>query len=157
MGMFDDLLTAINQYPSEDVTISVTDFEEPGTHINVGETCRFRVRVQNNGQLDMRDVRLHIEGSEFASVTVTNFLGTPLGFSSSVVSGGRNIDAHSSATFGDFHIRADAATPNAGTADRDLFTIHIRSFDAGLEHIFRDHRHHAGSPEVAYNRHIHPA
>ena len=156
MGMFDDLLTAINQYPSEDVTISVTDFKEPGSHINVGETCSFRVRVENNGQLDMRDVRLHVEGSDFTSVSVTNFLGIPTSFSDSVISGGRNIDAHGSATFGDFHVHADAATPDGGTVDRDLFTVHISSFDAGLEHILRDHSHHAGNPEVAYNRHIHP-
>ncbi len=156
MGMFDDLLAATNGYPSENVTISVTDFKEPGGHINVGETCSFRVRVENNGQLDMRDVKLHVEGSDFTRVSVTDFLGIPTGFSDSVISGGRNIDAHSSATFGDFHMHADASTPEGGTADRDLFTVHISSFDADLHHILRDHRHHAGSPEEAFSRHIHP-
>ncbi len=158
MGMYDDLLTAANDYPSDNIVISVTDFQEPGTHINVGETCSFKVRVENNGQLDMKDVKLHVEGSEFASVSVTDFLGFfPTGFSNSVISGGRNIDAHSSETYGDFHIRASAATPDGGTENRDLFTIHISKFDADMHHILSDHSHHAGSPEEAYNRHIHPA
>ncbi|MEN8374743.1 MAG: hypothetical protein ABFS34_04785 [Gemmatimonadota bacterium] len=156
MGMLDDLLAAINTYPSDSVTVDVVDFEEPGAHINVKEICRFRVRVRNNGQLDMRNVRLHVEGSRFASVSVTDFLGIPTNFGSSVISGGRNIDAHASATFGDFHMRADAATGDGGTEDEDLFTIHVSSYDANLEHILRDHSHHAGNPEEAYHRHIHP-
>ena len=104
----------------------------------------------------MRDVKLHVEGSDFTRVSVTDFLGIPTGFSDSVISGGRNIDAHASATFGDFHVHADAATPEGGTASRDLFTVHISSFDADLQHILKDHGHHAGSPEAAYSRHIHP-
>ena len=155
--MIDDLSKAINEYPGEDVTITVTDFQEPGTHINVGETCSFRVQVTNNGQLDMKHVRLHVEGSEFASVSVTAFLGKPVSFGYSVISGGRDVDAHSSVTFGDFHMQADEATPGGGTENRDLFTIHISSFDAALGHILTDHGHHAGSPEERYNRHIHPA
>jgi hypothetical protein len=157
MGMIDDLLTAINEYPSEDVAISVAEFNEPGGHINTGETCNFKVRIQNNGQLDMKDVRLHLEGTRFARITASNFLGIPFGFSGSTITGGQNIDSHSSKTFGTFYMRADAATPDGGAANRDLFTIHISSFDAGLDHVLRDHSHHAGDPETAYNRHIHPA
>ncbi|MCH8863104.1 MAG: hypothetical protein IID51_11405 [Proteobacteria bacterium] len=157
MGMIDDLLTAINEYPREDVAISVTNFKEPGGHINVGETCSFKVKIENNGQLDMKDVRLHLEGTRYARVTATNIFGFPFGFSGSAITGGQNINSHSNKTFGTFHMRADAATPNEGTENRDLFKIHISSFDADLDHVLRDHSHHAGNPEAAYNRHIHPA
>ena len=157
MGMIDDLLTAINEYPSERVEIHVTDFQEPGTHINVGENCTFNVRVENNGMLDMKNVRLHVEGSAFASVALTGIFGLPAKFESSVISGPRHIDAHASVTFGVFHMHADAATPDGGSENRDLFTAHISSFDADLEHVLRDHGHHAASPEEAYVRHIHPS
>ena len=157
MGMIDDLLTAINEYPSQQVTIDVTNFQEPDGHINVGENCTFNVRVENNGMLDMQNVKLHVEGSAFASVALTGFFGTPGSFGSSVISGPRHIDAHASATFGVFHMHADAATPDEGKENRDLFTVHISSFDADLEHVLSDQTHHAGSPEEAYNRHIHPS
>ena len=160
MGMIDDLATALNEYPGEHVVITITDFKEPGTHINVDEICSFNARVENNGHLDMKNVKLHVEATRFTSVSVTTagFLGVgvPVSFGNSVVSGGRDVNAHSTVTYGDFHMRAVGATPDGGTARRDLFTVHISTFDAGLENILKDHSHHAGNPEVAYARHIHP-
>ena len=157
MGVLEDLQTAFNQYPDENVTISVINFVEPEIHINVDEQCTFNVRVQNSGHLDLRNVILHIVGSEFASLTATrNVWGNPVNFTQgSSFSESRNIDADDNATFGPIHMRADAATPDAGEANRDLFTIHISTFDVDLDHILRDHSHHAGSPEEVYNRHIH--
>ena len=157
MSLIDDLLTAINNYPSEDVEISITNFSEPGTHINQGELCSFEVKVENNGQLDMINVKLHIEGSNWASVAVSAWHGGPTGFSSSAISEARDVKSHTSTTFGRFYMMADTATPDHGQADRDLFTVHLSTYDADLEHLLRGHGHHAGNPEEPYNRHIHPA
>ena len=151
MGMIDDLLSAIDDYPEESVEISIVDFREPGTHINVNETCSFRVRVENNGPLDLDDLILHIESSGFTRVG-----RTPLAFSDVISSGRRDVDAHSSVTYGTFFMRADSATGNQGQLEEDLISVHISGFNASLQHILRDHSHHSGDPEASYNRHIHP-
>lgn len=158
MGAIQDLLDDINAYPSENVTITITDFQEPGGHINVGEMCTFNVRVANNGHLDMLNLRLHIRGSEFTSVSADRILGIPFPASpsNSEITRGRDVPANSSVTFGRFFMRADAATPDQGSANRDLFSVHISSYDASLHHILRDHGHHAAVPETVFNRHIHP-
>lgn len=158
MGAIQDLLDDINAYPSEHVTLTVTNFKEPGTHINVGEMCNFKVRVENNGQLDLLNLKLHIRGTEFTSVSADTIFGipAPVSPSNSEITTARDVPAHSSITFGPFFMRADAATPGGGTANRDLFSVHIQSYDASLHHVLRDHGHHASAPEVAYNRHIHP-
>ncbi len=154
MGIIEDLAKAIDNYPSANVEITVTDFKEPGTHINKGEKSHFKVRVRNKGMLDMKNVRLHLRGTAYATVSVTHsFFGSPSNFRNSVISSGRNINAHSSSTFGEYHMRAEKVT----TENRTLFTAHISSFDASLDHILRDHSHHAGSPQVSYKRHIHPS
>lgn len=157
MSTIDDLLAAINTYPNGNVVISVINFSEPGTHINQGELCSFDVRVENNGQLDMKNVTLHVEGSGWTSVAISAWHGGPSSFSNSSISYARDVDAHASTTFGKFYMMADTATPDQGQAARDLITVHVQTFDADLYHILRDHGHHAGNPEESYRRHIHPS
>jgi hypothetical protein len=158
MGAIQDLLDDIDAYPSKNVKIVITDFQEPDDVINVDEMCSFRVRVENNGHLDMLNLKLHIRGSEFTSVSADTIFGipAPLTPSDSEISPARDVPAHSSVTFGRFFMRADAATPDEGTAKRDLFSVHISTYDASLHHILRDHSHHANDPLAVYNREIHP-
>ena len=152
MSTIDDLLTAINGYPNEHVELRVINFKEPGTHINVGEICTFNVRVENNSVLDMKSLKLHVRGTRYASVG-----RFPYFFVESFISEGRTVDAHASVTFGPFWMRAGGATPDGGTSNEDLFSVHISLYDASLHHILYDHSHHAAAPEFNYNRHIHPA
>lgn len=152
MGMIQDLAQAIDAYPSENVVLTVTDFGEPGGHINDGELCTFNVRVENNGHLDMNNLRLHIEASEWASVGLY-----PWSLSNDyIASGPKDVKAGSTRTMGLFWMKALKATPDQGKATRDLFTVHISRYDASLHHILKDHDHHAPTPEEAYSRHIHP-
>jgi hypothetical protein len=151
--MLQDLLNAIDTYPADNVTIQIINFEEPGGHINAGEVCTFDVRVTNNGQLDMRNLRLHVQGSQWTSV---KRLPTD-SFGSYFISGARDVDAHTAVTFGRFRMRADQGTPDGGTSNEELISAHISSYDAGLDHILGDHGHHASNPEAAYTRHIHPS
>jgi uncharacterized repeat protein (TIGR01451 family) len=154
MGLIEDLDAAINAYPGDEITISVTSVD-PEPHINIGEAIGFDVEVRNNGVLDMRNVVLHVNGTSYASVTMTNFLGSPFDFRDYVFSTARDILAHQTTTFGRFWMRADTVTPDV-TSSYDLFTIHISRFDADLDHLLRDHLHHSSSPTHAYRRHIHP-
>jgi hypothetical protein len=47
-------------------------------------------------------------------------------------------------------MRANSAT----TGNQDLFTVHISTYDADLEHILIDHGHHDSDPERAHTRTI---
>ena len=151
--MLQDLLNAIDTYPADNVEIQITNFQEPGVHINVGEQCSFNVRVTNNGQLDMRGLELHIEGSQWTSVKRFP-LNAPASF---VIGEARDVEAHSAVTFGPYYMTANLATPGGGTSNEDLITAHISTYNADLTHILRDHGHHASNPEAAYHRHIHPS
>jgi len=154
MGLLDDLLSAINTYPADNVEIDIVDFSGSDGHINVGEIWNFRVKVTNNGQLDMNNLDLHIRGSEWTIVGNVAFLPT---FGSHIYSGKKDVDAHSARTFGPFYMRATQATGNGGTDNEDIVSANIHSYDAGLNHILRDHGHHASNPIDNYRRHVHPS
>ncbi len=150
--LINDLLSAIDTYPAGNVEIDVINFQEPGGHINAGEVCTFQVRVANDGVLDMKKLKLHVEGSRYTSVRQT----PADSFSNAFISASKDVDAQQSAVYGPFQMRADTATPNGGTLNVDLLSVHISTYDAGLNHILRDRPHHAGNPEETYSRHIHP-
>lgn len=157
--LLDDLLNDINAYPADNVVITITNFQGPGSHVNINEVWSFNVRVQNNGQLNLRNLQLHIEGSQWASVRLGSPVGClpdPFGFSNSVVSTPQDVDAHSTVTFGPFCMRANVATANQGQVNEDLFSVHIYSYDANLSHILNGHSHHTSNPEARKHLHIHP-
>ncbi len=153
MGLLEDLNSAINDYPADNVEISIIELTGGGGHINVGEVWNFKVRVTNNGMLDMKGLRLHIQGSTWTSVG-----GAAIGlFAASFFPPAQDVNAHSSVTFQTFYMRADSATGNQGTVNEEIISAHISSFNADLDHILNDHGHHAGNPEGIINRHVHPS
>lgn len=153
MGLLEDINTAINDYPSDNVDIEIINFTGPGPHVNDGEVWSFKVRVSNNGMLDMKDLVLHIEGSTWASVGGAS--GGP--FSSSYFPPSQDVNAHSTVTFQTFYARMDQATGNGGTAQEDIIKAHISTYNASMDHIYKDHPHHASIPEAVKNQHIHPS
>lgn len=154
MSTIEDLNGAIDDYANNHVEIDIINFASVAGdgHINVGEVWTFDVRVRNNGILDMKNFRLHVQGSTWSSVG--NSDAGP--FSGSLISSPQDVNAHSTVTFQPFYMRADAATGGGGTESEEIVKAHTSVFDADLEHLLRDHTHHSGSPEAAYTRHIHP-
>ena len=150
MSIIDDLLIDVNNYPTDNVQLSL-DISGFGTHISEGELGTFTVRVRNNGHLDMNNLKLHVRASNFTSV---GFI--PWAMSNSFISAGKNVSAESARTFGTFFLRADDATGSQGQDEEELLSVHISSYDASLHHILNDHSHHASQPETTSVRHIHP-
>ncbi|MCY7314519.1 MAG: hypothetical protein LH480_02565 [Rubrivivax sp.] len=56
MPFFDDMATALAEYPVADVTLEIVDVVVPGSARNVNEVATFRVRVHNNGPLNLINV-----------------------------------------------------------------------------------------------------
>lgn len=68
MPFFDDMTTAIETYPVTDVTLEIVDVVLIGTALNVNETLSFRVKVSNNGPLNLTNVTVRVKGHNGALV-----------------------------------------------------------------------------------------
>jgi hypothetical protein len=68
MSVIDDLTTAVETYPKSNVQIQIEDVEFPGDVLNVDEEGSFKVRVTNNGPLNLTDVTVKLKGLNGAQV-----------------------------------------------------------------------------------------
>lgn len=57
---FDDMTTAIKNYPVTNVDVDVVEVTVPDNALNVGEHGNFKVRVTNRGPLNMTNVKVHV-------------------------------------------------------------------------------------------------
>ena len=157
MSHIEDFATALQVYPSEYVTLEIVNFQRPrDNHINVGETWTFQVTITNRGVLDMRNVKLHIEDSQWSALSQTDIFGNAINFGSYLITAPLNVDAGQSLTTRTFYMRADQATGDQGTANEDLFSVHISNWDANLDSLLQFEAGHSSPPLDQYNRHIHP-
>jgi uncharacterized membrane protein len=62
MTVINDLDAALQTYPETNVQLSIEEVEFPGDALNVNEEGSFRVRITNNGSLNLTDVTLKIKG-----------------------------------------------------------------------------------------------
>ena len=61
--VFDDMKEALRTYPETDVALEIVDVFIGGEEaLNVNETGGFRVKVTNNGPLDLKDVTVRVKG-----------------------------------------------------------------------------------------------
>lgn len=74
MGFFDDFASALETYITDSVTLSTTNVDiESGTSgaVNVNEIVRFKVKVENAGNVNMTNVVLHASGDNGATISTT--------------------------------------------------------------------------------------
>jgi len=150
MGLIDDLKNAIDNYETDNCRTEIVDFTMSSGQsvLNVNEGFMFRIKVTNQSHLDMRSVKVRAIGTSYADVG----LFPPMsGYSSYVISGAFNLDAHQSYTTGYFSGKAKAVTNGV----KDIVTARIESWDANLEHILIDHTG-AGAAEGKLSKDIQP-
>lgn len=138
MTLIDDLRTAIDDYPKDDVEISITDFRLRSGHgrrINPNEECLFRVKVWNKGHLDMTNLHIDVEGKEGCLVSQTDFLGKPMNFSTSIDLPVINLNAHQSWYSRWLYLQAGKVTDGSVV----LLEAHLGGWDASLHHLLIDH------------------
>lgn len=134
MGIIDDLKTAVENYETNNVKTEIVSYSltpKEGTVLNVKETFQFKVKVINESHLDMRNVQVRVNGTEYADVALA--LAGP--FNTTAVSATFNVDAHREGETGYFFGKAKKITNGA----KQIVTAQIYKWDASLDHILKDH------------------
>lgn len=98
MAFIDDLKNAIDTYETDNVKTEIVGFRivGGGSVLNVGETFEFKVRVTNESHLDMKNVKVRANGTQFADVA----LSSGAFGSSAVTPTAFDLDAHQQHTTG---------------------------------------------------------
>lgn len=134
MAFFDDMNDALEIYPVDNVTIEIIDVTFTGNALNVNEEGMFRVRINNNGPLELTDVSLKISGQNGAKVKGS---APQLVFASEFVVGGvqvATIAGHGGSvvtTGSKFHFKAPAGAQDSKT----LIKATLEAWNANLNHI----------------------
>jgi hypothetical protein len=163
MSVLDDIAFAMDSYPTTNTAIEFLNVEavDPadGTDISVNEKWKFKIKVTNDGHVNMTDVYLHVNGANGTMVgtspsgpfkqDVTLTVG-PL-----KVNGGGG-----TATTSLLYLQASATTQ---AEDKQLLGAHISAWNGNFDHYFTSHTKDEGPkdpalyPSVKYPREIIPA
>jgi hypothetical protein len=76
MTVIDDLVSAANDYPTTSVVVEIADVTFPGTVINGLEEGNFRVKITNNGPLEIDNLKLTISGENGVQVKGNSMIAT---------------------------------------------------------------------------------
>jgi hypothetical protein len=68
MAFFDDMGSAVRTYPDTNVTVTIIDFDPASGALNEDEQATFKVRITNNGVLDMNAVTVKVVGDGGATL-----------------------------------------------------------------------------------------
>ena len=132
MSLLNDLANEIASYATDSCKTEIVNFSiapPGGVVLNRGEIFQFKVRVENEGHLDMKGVTVRALGTSFADVGLS--AGS---FGAEATSGSFDLAAHQTHTTGFFRGKAKAIT---GVA-KDIVTAKIQSWDASLDHLLKD-------------------
>jgi hypothetical protein len=133
MGIFDEMVTEVEAYPETHVVLEIVDVSFTEDVLNQGEVGDFKVRVTNNGALDLTDVTLKVEGRNGATVRD----GLAADFAPDFISGELpTIDAHGGfqeTTFASF------LAPDREQESKTLVKATLQRWNANTNHIFTDH------------------
>jgi hypothetical protein len=160
-GIIDELVSAVNVYATDNVATQIVDVDVSGTGevLNVGDVVEFKVRVTNQGQLNMKGVVVRVVGTEYADVSSSGANGP---FSSQADSASFNLESlpplspyppPSTHTTGPFWAKM---TKKTGAIAPNIVTAGILKWDASLDHILFAHSGR-GAREGALSAQIYPS
>lgn len=140
MSVIDDLNTAVADYANSDCDIKIVGFSvttgSSTTTLNPKEYFQYQVKVSNNGKLNMKNVKIRVNGSDWAKVALSGSTGV---FDKTALLDPTppiNIDPGQSFTTGFFRGYATAGTPSSAT--EVIVTAQIDGWDAELDSILND-------------------
>jgi hypothetical protein len=137
MSVIDDLRVAVANYATDNCATTIEGFSVTsgtGTALNEGDEFQFKVTVSNDGELDMKNVKIRVNGSQWADVALSGSTGK-FG-STALLDAPLNIDAKQSFTTGFFRGKAKQDTNNVNEI---IVTAQIDGWDGVLDHILNDH------------------
>jgi hypothetical protein len=133
---FNEMTTAVETYPTTNVTIEIIDVVITGSVLNVNETASFKAKVTNTGPLNLTGVTLRIKGmngatvkdsgaaAPFVSEFVCAVLPTITGHGGSAITTGSS-----------FNLKA----PAGAQASKTLVKATLEAWDANMDHILLAH------------------
>lgn len=146
MPFFDDMSTALEAYPVTDVTLEIVDVVTPGNALNVTEIVSFRVKVSNNGPLNLTNVTVRVKGQNGALVANNGAIAP---FVSEFVTQALPTIGHNGAqlTVGS---PLKFKAPAGAQASKTLVKATLEDWDADLNHILNSHSDPVTSPSGTY-------
>jgi hypothetical protein len=159
MSVIDDLGTAVANYATNDCDTTITGYSVttgtstgPTGTLNSGDEFQYQVKLVNNGEFDMKNVKIQVNGSKWADVALSGSTGvfgpTALLDPSPPI----NIDAHQSFTTGFFRGKAKKGA-DTNNKPEDIVTAQIAGWNGVLDHILND-RSGSGAAEGTLNKEV---
>jgi hypothetical protein len=156
MTVLTDIANAMDSYPLDETTIEIVDVavqSGTGPEINKNEVFKFKLKVTNNGHLNMTGVSLHVTGANGTTVSTqpaTGFTAGTLTVGSLTVNGG---GASSTTSYLYF-----TAPPGAKPAGTVLLNFHIFDWSTDfVGHFISNHTKDEASATVVYPRETYAA
>ena len=150
MSVFDQMVTDLEAYPEAHVLLEIVDVSFPDDVLNEGEEGFFKVRVTNNGALDLTNVKLKVDGRNGATVKP----GVGANFTSEFTSVELpTIDAHGG--FQELSLPGFKA-PAAAQPSKTLINVTLAAWNAKLDHIFIDHSDPVDLPKGIFASEVAP-
>lgn len=155
MGFFDDMKAALEAYPETDVQLEIVDVFIGGDEvINVGESGGFRVKVTNNGPLNLTGVTVRVKGLNGTTVSDNNggprveeFVTAPA-FPVITGSGG---SATSSPRLG-----FTAPSEDSDGETQNLIKVTLEEWNANLNHILLGSSEPLSTVQAIFASEVHP-
>jgi hypothetical protein len=140
-AFFNDFRAAMHDYPEQFVELEIVEVDFPGNVLNTTDQGTFRVRLTNNGLLDMTDVSLKVQGlagtlvktGGAADLEYREELTIGMNSETIVGQGGVSLTQGSKLQF-----KAPAGTKPAGT---QLFKATIAGWNGSLVRLLNGHSH----------------
>lgn len=146
MTFFTDFRDALVNYPDTGVTLTIEDVAEHGSNgsqVNVDEVWQFRVRVNNRGWLDMRNIAVTADGDNGTTVAFS-----PNGpWRNMIDVSVRDLDSQSSATTQVLYFKA----PSSPKGVVQLVESHLAGWDAGLDTLLAREAGHSELEKGVFN------
>ena len=153
LGVLKQIRDAVEAYETDDCKTEIVSFsiiDGGGSVLNTGEKFQFKVKVTNDGELDMKNVKVTVSGTMYADVATTRdgtydeSVATPVSFDLPACHPPPTLlfNSHTTEYF------YGLAKEHTGGVERDIVTARISTWDASWDHILMDHAAGRGEPEA---------
>lgn len=150
MTIFDDLNTAMNDYPETSIDLEIINVEFPGNALNVDDEGSFDLQVTNRGPLVLSDVLFKIVGKRG---TLVRGISAAQTFASENLFGrSDDIPGHNSAN--PYLVHGLFKVTRATTDVKDLFDVTVAEYNASLDHILIDHSDPSELPVATFSAEV---
>jgi hypothetical protein len=136
MSVLGDIANALNSYPVDQATLDIVELQRDGdssdTHISSGEHWKFKVKLTNNGHVNMTHVSLLIKGLNGTTVS-ESATGS---FGDSMVVADLNPPGDDFRTTNFYFFKAPQVDK---TVTKDLVQVQINDWNGNFDHYFSNH------------------